>query len=258
MTHGEILDYINFVANKHQEGLILTPEQYATLCNIYNHILFKREFEQAELMARQQSIPMYNQLVNSSLLRPFKKSAVLSGSGGVYTLPSDYVFPYVMRGVYNAKTYGIDLMPEEEYDSAFGRVATFGGDSVKVSSIPTGQVTLEYLSKPIDVYFDWCVIEDTDTVVYLPSGYSVKEEQDEESGDSGLVGLGFYGMYDASNALIQDGVIHVSEEYPHESLSIEFQWEERGIMKIIGLILGSMGVNLKDQFLFEFGQINQQ
>lgn len=252
MTHDNVLGYINFVANKHQEGLVLKPEQYSMLCNTYNHVLFKREYEQAELVSLQQSIPIYNQLINSSLLRGLKKTQELTGSSGVYTLPSDYVFPYVLRAKYSAKSYDIDFVPESEYTSSFGRVATFGGDKVKISPTPDGSVHMEYLSKPLDVYYDWCVNEDTDQVIYLPPGYTISFEGTGSGVGDSLV------MRDSDGNVIWEDVYHVSGDYPYTSKSVEFAWEERGVMKIIGLILASMGVNLKDQSLIEFGIMNQQ
>jgi hypothetical protein len=258
MTHDKILGYINFVANKFQEGLVLTPEQYNILGNTYNQLLFQREYEMVEVFARQQGKEIYEVLHNSTSLRIFKGEEEITISNGEGDLPEDYVFCYALEAKYGDTIKMIDIVPERTFlikrsdissNIDYNPIATLGPTTLKVAPSPDS-VTMIYLRKPADIIYDYCVIEDTDTVIYMPPG-SVIDDDGSSSGG--------YELQDENGDLIMSGVVHhTADEYPYDSQSVEFEWEDRMMTKIMGMILESMGVNLKDQFMFEFAKMQQQ
>lgn len=371
MTHNKVIEYINFVSNKYQEGLVLTPEQYITLANVYNNLLFQREYEMVEVMAKQQGITLYEALHNSTSLRVFKAEAVIALVNGVGQLPSDYVFCYSVEGkigdpgnmlspnydlpgdeleiktvsivsemefalnrsdiLNNAEanpvgvlsstfmrvipplkyypsvrsytpssvsyithvTYGVGI--EVEFTGADVRDYFYDGQIVTVNGTTdelidgieaelyilatdtigvfypggVGSVTVDlpnitveynacdsgvnmvYLRKPADINFDYCIIEDTDTILYMP----VNSYIDYTNGFDDAEGYTLY----SDGTPLSTGVIHnIAAVYPYISQSVEFEWEDRMMTKIMGMILEAMGVNLKDQFVFEHGKMSQQ
>ncbi len=357
MKHDKILEYINFVSNKHQEGLVLTPEQYNVLGNVYNQLLFQKEYDVVEIMAKQQGVSLYDALHNSTSLRQFKKVAIIELSNGEGDLPEDYVFCYSiegnMFGVAEIGTYDkqyeggsikmVDIVTEGEFlkrrvdilsDIESAPIAVLSSDKVRVIPVTTiypievsmefesyspligspgyvrltnphisdmsdyfyeGQsvtvlgtgessidgvrlvdtavsdyldvvssyagagddatfyvsynkeddgVRMVYLAQPEEIYYDYCVVEDTDEVVYMPVGSYINAAGN---------------LLDSSGTTIKAGVVHYqATSYPYYSESTEFQWEDRMMTKIMGMILEAMGVSLKDQFLYETSKLMQQ
>ncbi len=249
MTLQEILDFVNYIANKEQQGMALSPEQYNHLLKGFNVQMFSGEIKEVEVLAKQSGAPLYRLLYSASSLRPFRTFATLTtDSNGVAALPSGYVHFTGLISQYNGMFRDIDVISEEEMLNrrtslmetplAIKPACTMYGSSVKfyptnVGHAPTGTVEMSYLRKPTPPNYDYCIKTSTGIVYYMTT-------------DSSMVPVGSTHSLITPSGTVAYGVTHtgviVGEIYT--SRSVELEWDEQYHPVFIKLLLDAMGLNL--------------
>jgi len=253
MTLKEILEFVNFVANKEQMGQSLTPENYNSLLAGFNTKVFQDELSQVEIIAKAQGVPMYRALYGASSLRPFRTKATLTtDANGIASLPADYVHYTGLLAVYNGAQRDIDVISEEEMINrrsslmetslALKPACTLYGSEFQffpknLGHTPNGTVELKYLRFPLKPYFDHCVSNETGLMVAIPANAYIS--------DNG--GTTTQNLYDDNADLLATDVTNPGNVLPYTSATVELEWEERVHWVFVGLLLNAMGVNLKDE-----------
>ena len=254
MTLQEILNFVNYVANKEQQGLSLSPEQYNSLLIGFNVQLFQSEIDAVEVAAKQAGTPVYRLFSGVSSLRPFRKFANLTTDvSGVAPLPTDYVHYMSLTSLFNGTYRDIDVITEEDMANrrtslmetplSIKPACTMYGTSAKfypstVGHAPNGLVELSYIKKPSSPYYDYCVQKDTGVVVYMPVGSVLR-----------YLGSAVWRLEEAGGTIIASNVYYYLANPNQVSKTVELEWDERFHPVFIRLLLDAMGLNLDQEKL---------
>jgi hypothetical protein len=233
MTIKQILDFVNYIANKEQMGQSLSPENYNALLSGFNT----------------------KALYGASSLRPFRTFTTLTtDANGIAVLPTDYVHYNKLLASYGATLRTIDVLSEEEMANRrtslmetsllIKPACTLYGSDVQffpknIGHYPNPAIELKYVRMPVAPNYDWCISNATGLHVFMPVGSYIT--------DNG--GTTAQTLYDASaNILAADVEIpHIVNTLPYTSATVELEWEKRFHWTFVSLLLTAMGINLKDE-----------
>jgi len=257
MTLHEILSFVNFVANKEQSGLTMSPEQYNTLLIGFNTQVFAIELETLEVQAKAQQLPLYRLLYGASSLRPFRKNDTMTTNGsGIAALPSDYVHYTHFSSLYNGMYRDIDVISDEEMSNRrtslmetpleIKPACTLYGNSAQfypkdVGRTPQGDVEITYIASPATPNYDYCLSEYTGKIYYMPPGYYIRRMAPTQ-----------YSLYDDTNTLVVASIYHRNGSTipvfgTLNSTTVELEWDNRFHPLFITMLLNAVGVSLKDE-----------
>jgi len=254
MTVKQILDFVNFIANKEQQGQTLRPADFNNLLSGFNVKVFNDELMGVEVMAKAQGMPMYTALYNASSLKKFRKFGLLTTDAlGVAILPNDYVHYTSVVGKYNGAMRPIDVISEDEMvirrtsmveiPLTLKPACTLYGTTVRFFPNDMGHgvnqaVELSYIKMPVTPNYDYCISVDTGLEIFMPIGSYLNTN-----------GLGQLVMYLPDGTVFATNVEHDIAQgvQPYPSQTVELEWEERFHMIFVKLLLDAIGINLKDE-----------
>ena len=261
MTIKQILDFVNFIANKEQQGQTLRPIDFNNLLSGFNVKVFNDELMGVEVMAKAQGMPMYTALYNASSLKKFRKFATLTTDAlGITSLPNDYVHYTSIVGKYNGAMRPIDVISEEEMVTrrismteiplTLKPACTMYGTTVRFFPNDIGHganqaAELSYIKFPVTPNYDYCLSVDTGLEIFMPVGSFINAFND-----------GTQNLYLVDSTLVASNVeLPIIQGYlPYTSQTVELEWEERFHMIFVKLLLDAIGVNLKDEQIRSYQQ----
>lgn len=259
MTLQEILDRTNNYLEKDMSGNTLTPEAYNNLIESVNLELFQKEYLKIEIYARQSQIPIHRALYNASGIRPFKKNETITGlSGGslVYSDKLSYLLmhPLLVMAFYNGIWRKVEVLTDEEMGNRRAGVlnnlstepaCVLYDDRMQFYPTDVNRVELTYLKEPSTPYYDYCVNNTNNTIIYMPIGSKVKYNPATHK----------FEYYDENNILQYNDVTHNSNwtgaggliNYStHNSDTVELEWLTPDHIKFANMLLEAVGIRLRE------------
>jgi len=232
----QIWNHINFLLRKEKEGKTLTPKQYNDLLTVVNFEVFQAMWVRYE-----------NDITITDSLVRFIVDETLTTS-----VSQDYVeslnFPTDYYHLISLKTSGdipIDLCTELEWnelrdDPVIGATATSprarmvydqGQKQIRVLPSSATDFDITYMRRPATPYFDYCIDNTTDEILYMEVGWIIT------AGGA---------LEDGSSNVISAAVTHPdSPSLPYTSVSIEFDYEPQDVDKAKNLILQKVSLSNK-------------
>lgn len=250
MNIRTILDFVNFKANKVQEGNTMSKDQYNTLLEVFNNKMFEEEYALVEMQAKEAGLATYDTIYSNSSIRAFRKLLLFTTVGGEANVPDDYkkfisfIAKYgdqerkisvVSDDMMNIKRTSILESPAsiEPVVCIYDSVMKFMPKDIGASS----QIEMVYLRKPLTPYYDSCVALASGLEVFMPVGSNIRTY--------GTV-LNLYESATSSN-IIQANVSHSSGLSPYTSKTVELEWDEKMQLTLIDLLLQAFGVNTRTE-----------
>jgi len=251
MNLRQILDFINFTANKVQEGNTMSKDQFNTLLVTYNDRMFEDEFAAVEVQAKSQGLMVYDLLYNYSSLRPFRVRLGIATNGGAAPLPSNYKHYITFIGKYGSQERDIEVVSEavmnirrtsilespasiKPYVCIYDTEMVFKPKDIGVA--PNG-IEMVYLRKPLTPFYDTCISESSGLEVYMPALSQIRA--------AGLI----YNLYESatSGVILESNVVSPTGVYPYTSQTVELEWDEKMQQQLINHLLYTFGVNTRTQ-----------
>ncbi len=274
MTIQNIIDLHNYICDKEQKGLTLTPANVNTLLPSVQWELINDEMTN---LVKDELTPISGELVAMSPLNPFKKSVDLNPVGGVAVAPDDYVrflsfttFGYndpvaqvtVAKGyrdvtpvsnkqfsVQQGNVYArLDIHPILKITSLAGKFLF----SILPNDVPL--LKLDYLRTPVTPYYDY-VWDSMGNPIYLAPGNTIEtanfalslfdvyaDEYSNANGDDPL----YSGVYYSLPAGV--GV-------NYRSRTIELEWEARVYPTFVLHLLSKSGLNLSEEKITQYSEL---
>jgi hypothetical protein len=264
MTLQWILDMFNFICDKEQVGKSVTELNYNTILPSVQWD--KYTFEMGK-MVRDKLTPIAGELVAMSALNPFMKvdqlTAASGGSGtpesGVVIAPSDYVRFLSFKTLYNGGYREITPVTHQQFtelqNNIYSRVdihpvvkitSPTSGSVFNLLPFDVGDITLNYLRKPVTPYYDYCQDATTLAPVYMPVGSYV---------DLAFDGSPTFDLFNQSGVLYNNVYIQgLSLGTRHTSLTVELEWEEKEYNDFVLRLLSKAGVNLSEEKITAYAE----
>jgi len=228
---GEIWDYVNFLLRKEKEGRTLTPKQYNDLLKVVSLEVFQSLWTEYE----------ENQGSTDSMVR-FAIETALTMSGTLSTdFPTDY---YHITGLRDGDI-NIDIVTQLEWDSILNdpvlkptasspraKLRTISSvKQIEINPAPSTAANLTHLRRPVTPFFDYCIDDSTDEIIYMEVGWLIT------AGNA---------LEDGSSNVIAAAVTHPdSPALPYTSVSVEFDYEDEDTNKAKTLILEKVSLSNK-------------
>ena len=260
MTLYQLWDLASYIAGKFPNGGAIPPSRF--------NILLPEcvdEYVQTclnEIIAASASQELYNKVLSTTPLIPFKKtdSVVPDNGTGIGTLPTDYLRYIVAHSTTNY-TVGssvpaqlgakIDIVNDEQFTarrySIFTRadIQPFGkivAGNIAVVPFNVGAFTLDYFRKPTTPVMDWCIDTLNPTkMVYMPAGSYIQ-----------VVGVTNI-LYDSNDDVLYSGVTKGNMTYlPFPSATVELEWGTEYQYKFVFMLLQKIGVNLSEDTVLKY------
>lgn len=261
MTQQQILDNVNFFANKEQSGKTFTPDDLNAVSPLLNIELWLKELGLSQ--EYQLDIPiskvMYeiNQL-NTEATRKFKvvfndeTQPLPVTPQGIMSLPSDYKYPSSITYKYSTNTANceteieykaVEVLTEGQFDMRRGSklmppthknpVCCFYDSYIKFLPLNLQFINFTYLRLPKTPFYDY-YIDSNDNIVYLPAGSSHLLS----AGETGSMGQTV-------------GTVN--------SLTVEWEYDEMFHPEIVYRLLLKLGVNMREAALTQIAdKLNTQ
>jgi len=248
MTLYQLFDLTSYIAGKFPQGAAFTPTRFNLLLQQVQSEYYDKCWR--ELVAASVNDTMYDKVLSTTPLLPFKKTATLTiATDGTATLPgdfADYITLYSvsdndpMAGVGVIRFRKIDIVNDELFNRRRGSVftragvqpfakITDGGVTVVPNDIATTE--LDYLRTPATPYMDYCTYTDNPSaVLFMPTGSAVHAD------DAQILCL-----YSTAGALLYQGVL---KDAPLTSQTVELEWAPKDQWEFVYLILEKIGINL--------------
>ena len=262
MTLFQIFELVNFIAGKFPSGNSIPPARFNILCpevqdewtaTLYN-----------ELIAAQQNEALFNKIMSTTPLLPFKKSVDFTPDAtGDAPLPDDYNQYMVVWGkvIDNGNSMSpmvrkIDIINDDTYAARRGSVLTRGNvkpfgkivaGHIQVVPYNIGLCELDYFRKPTTPRMDW--VQDAtnpNVIIPLEPGNTVelanitdqtflvyKDQYSNAHGDDPISPVVYYDLPATTGAV-----------YP--ARTVELEWDQQYHYKFVYLILAKVGINLKE------------
>lgn len=259
MTLREILDFVNFNANKSQEGNSMSSDEFNTLLATFNIQMFENEFAAVEMQAKAQGVSVYDLLYTQSSLRPFRIKTPISTSVGVAALPSNYSHYITFIAKFGSQERIINVVSENtlnvkrtslaESDPSIKPVVTIYDTTMEFLPKTLGiahAVEMTYLKVPSTPFYDECTATDSGLRVYMPVGSTITSNAFTPDVPS---------LFSSAGVLIQEKVEHPmwnNASYAegggiqvYTSRTVELEWEPRMHLVMIQHLLGALGVNMR-------------
>jgi hypothetical protein len=256
MTIQSIIDLHNYICDKEQKGLTLTPENVNTLLPSVQWELFTDEMNN---LVKDELTPIAGELVSYSPLNPFKTITSLGTLGGVATAPLDYVRFLSFNTSYNGGLRDVVPVSSKQFSSAQNniyarpdirpvlKITSLAGRFI-FSLLPNDVSTLnmDYLRTPATPYYDYCQDAITGEAIYMPVGSYIRY---------GMMSP-IYVLYDHDgNTLTSDvtksGIIMTTQ---YNSLTVELEWEQRIYPTFVLRLLAKSGLNLSEEKLTQYAE----
>lgn len=252
MTLQEILDLINYVANKEQSGNTLSIPQYNNLLKTVNIDYFKLKYGLPEdyrvgmPLARQ---AWENTQAITDALRRFKvimgspNAQMTVSNNGIAVLPTDYVHVSSIRYIQNVNNTScghkeyirtVEVITDDQLSDRLSNnvkkpsyrypVAVFYNSYVQFYPKDLHAVDFTYLRLPLTPYYDF-YMDTNDNVVYLPPNTT-----------SPITG----------------------NPPSHASQSVELEWGEECHIDIARLLLSYIGINLREVPLLQYAEMKKK
>jgi hypothetical protein len=274
MTIQSIIDLVNFIADKEQQGLTLTPDNFNVLLPSVQWD--KYNFEIGNLV-KDELTPIAGELASMSPLNPFKISVDLNPVGGIAVAPDDYVrflsfttFGYndpiaqitVAKGYrdvtpVSSKQFSqsqnnvyarLDLHPVLKITSALGKFIF----SLLPNDVPVLQ--LDYLRTPATPYYDYCQDAVTGNPIYMPVKSYIHPTFATTPGPGGGTTIVSVDLVVSSTdyTIIYPNVIKegwvpgyaFTTQQPYTSKTVELEWEQKEFNDFVLRLLLRVGLNL--------------
>lgn len=259
MTLREILDFVNFNANKSQEGNSMSADEFNTLLATFNVQMFENEFAAVEMQANAQGVSVYDLLYTHSSLRPFRVKTPISTSVGVAALPTNYshYISFIAKfgvqeriiNVVSENTLNIRRTSLAESDPSISPIVVIYSDSMQFLPKTLGvahAIEMTYLKEPNTPFYDECTAIESGLRVYMPAGSTIT---------AGPFTPDVPNLYSATGTLIQEKVEHpmwTNSSYAegggiqvYTSKTVELEWDKRMQLAMIQHLLGALGVNMR-------------
>ena len=256
MNLQSILDLVNFVSDKEQQGKALTEDTYNTLLPSVNWEMFT--FGMTEIV-KDGLTPISGELISVSMLNPFKKTGQLSPVNGSVNLPGDYVrFLSFGQYGYNTGEVTVDsqyreitpVSPDQfmrTQNNVYARpdihpVLKILGTTVYFIPNDIPLVNLDYLRTPKVPFYDYCQNEIGDAI-YMPVDSYINSIDDVNY------------LYDSNrNQLASNVTKDDMNVLPCTAKTVELEWEERFYNDFILRILSKVGINLSADNLTKYAE----
>ena len=259
MNLGELYKFILFVANKAQVGGNLTPEEYNMSLQSTNLRLFKdktgndNDYKVGQPFTPK--TPEITQKITDDLL-PFKVWLGKSGvpplyidSDGYAPIPTGFYYPLSL--LYNKAVNNncdvvispkvIEVLTDNQWDNVIGSyirkpsydypVCNFQNGYIRFAPKDIQIAEFHYLRYPVTPVFDY-YISSIGEVIYLPPNTSHVLQVCEEGSLGQLSGT-------------------------VTSMSVEAEWNQMELMQMASFILEILGVNIRQQDLIQYSQLQQ-
>jgi len=255
MTLQQVLDFVNFVIRKSQAGDTMGPEQYNTLLSGFNVQLFHDEFQQVEVMAKTQGIPVYRAIHTSSAILRFIQYIMLYTNAGKANVPDDYVHYVGIISTYMGAPRDIDVITREEMNNRRSSLlesqlgikpaAIIEGPNIfvfpkDVATISPHGLEFSYLRMPKTPVYDYCLQESTGKVIYMPPNSFIDNLNN---------------MYvSGSTAVFAANVFHANKisGTQYDSVSVELDWDYRFHMRFVQALLQVSAPSLNPELLNQY------
>ena len=245
MTLFTLFELVNYISGKYPSGATIPPARFNLLLPQVQSEYFDTCLN--ELIAAQQNEDIFNKLMSTTPLLPFKKSA----SQVPGPLPSDYV-RYISLQRETPTVQLIKIVNDETYTAMQGSVLTrarvkpFAKISGTLQVVPydIGQVRLDYFRRATTPYMDYVQpSDDPNRIIYLNTGNSVewgggglfdvyKDQYSNANGDDPLYDQVLYSQPDGAN---------------YRARTTELEWRESDQWRMLYLLLRKIGVPINEQ-----------
>lgn len=249
MTLQEIIDFVNYVSNKEQSGNTLSTPQINTVLKAVNLDYFKLKYGLPEEYRVGAAIPRQawevTQLIKDTLKqfivnKTYPNEQLQIDSNGIAPLPDDYVHVSSVRYIQhtnkttcgnNQKIRSVEIVTDDQLNDRLSNslknptlmypIAVLYKDYIQFFPKQLGQVDFTYLRLPKTPYYDYYQ-DANDNIVYLAPG-------------------------------------ETSPIPPNPlSLSVEFEYPEAYHMDLCRMILGYIGINLREGSLLQYAEAKKK
>lgn len=222
----EIYDLVQYIVNKDTRGLSFTPEQLNTLFPMVSYEMLNTEV--AKLFPTQYT-PVGNDVITQSVILPFVTTVSVSSPFGV---PNDYVRWCSMSSGGRRVTPVSSLEYAKAQDNVYARpdiepIVKRVGNSFVPLPTNLSTLTIDYIKKPVEPYYDYCQDSVTYDPIFMPVG-------------SSIVGTDLK----LGSTVLHSGVIKDGVTLPYASQTVEPEWEDKALPELVARILSKAGVNL--------------
>jgi len=260
MNLGELKEFIEAISNKDQAGNSFTPEQFNLILKQENLDLFNIECEKLKQLAQAKGQPFYKTYYNANNLNEFEVISTENIVGGKLLISTLNDYAYPITGIamgYNGGDRKVDFDDDNEVSRRRTNLLTkppywypMGvrkGGTLYFYPNDIALLEFTYLKFPAEPNYDYCIRNSNYQKVYMPVG-------------SNITAVGpIYNLYSSVGVLLAGNVLHLTATvYPYTSTSIELEWAVNMHIKIAGLILSKMAVNLRDQELQQYSLIEEK
>ncbi len=276
MNHLNIYNIINLMLDKDIRGNIMTPGKYNSLVPLVNLELFEQEWDKLKGYVSRSGIRIADALYQGSPLIAFKEDVIKAVIDGKITLPEDYEYLLAMLAkpgvkatdnIYREVTEVSDrewnrqistVLKNDLITEPIGRVIGANEPQVQFMIIDnTYNVVVTYLRAPTTPYMDYCINNENDQMIYMPSGYYVKNYTSENETK--------WRCYNDSDEIIATDVAYpnlpsdlTGVQDIYDSLTVEFEWRQTYYLNLINRILEKLGIPAQDQMVAEYAQLEQK
>jgi len=203
MNLQELLDYINFVANKDQRGGTLKPAKYNTALASANIKLFLTELGLEEQYQPGMPMPRRVWEITQNITEALRRFKIYMGEAGTMplqvnsdgwgTLPKNYAYPSALRYRYvkkdkTTRDIPVDVLTDKEASDRLQSIITtptlrypiaiFHDDHIQFYPKNIQFVQFIYLRLPVQPVYGFSV-DANDNVVYVPATSTELEWGDE-------------------------------------------------------------------------------
>jgi len=255
MTLETLYNLIGHYTSKHYSGQTLTPELLTTVLAKENTELFYGIFREIKISMEQGKKSLSEAVSQIGGLEPFLVYVVDGAvSSGVLDLEDDY-FYYDVFYLQPLKSGGLSRPVEVVLEADAQRLKTSmlsrdlterpiavidSKDTVKFTPTVDSVCNYSYLREPATPFYDYCISVTTNVQVYMPVGSKVV---------SALAG---YDLQDSVGNVLEYNVEHLTATaFPYTSQTVELEWKDTEIIRMLKSILLGEGISLRDSDLFQ-------
>ena len=225
MTLFEIYSLIEYITNKDYEGNMFTPEQFVDLCKVANMDLFKVKMGLPEDYRPGAPYPRQHidvTQLHTDDLKFLKDSEVLTLTDGLGDYPTDY--------------FTFDTLRHDYQRDVDGEATTIPR-AIEILTEPELSMRLGNWTKQPTTWNPVCVIRNDGIQVYPITINQATL---------------YYYRYPIEPVFeydLEEGYITYNE-----SGSTEFEWPEHLHMDLVRIILGYVGINIRDQLVLQYAE----
>lgn len=242
----DILTQAEFILNKDQLGDPVKPETYQVLIKVINEEFFNSELKKINDLSIQENKNIETYIINDSALFKFKQIFNLFGIGSspTFSIPNDYKRYISLSVQVNGQMYSCEILDEGELDqrisSVIGKsihnhpIATIIGTLIRIIPNYFTGVKFTYLRSPAVPFYDYCTNQ-VDDEIYMPTGSQIRSYE------------GNLTLFDVNDNILNRNINNISGlTLPYISKSVEFEYDDRFIPRIIDLLVEKLGAHSRE------------